>query len=400
MLRKLNIISGLVLFAFISTHLLNLTVGIVSLELLDATRPYFFAFWTTFPTEIILILALLLHPLLGLRALYFRNTLRISTPDKVQLCSSLLIIPLLIPHIIAIKLGESLLGVQANFTVFLSYMWVDSPMAGLRQVLLVILAWVHGCIGLLTWIKLKSWWPKIAPFAYPLVVAIPTFALLGFVEAGRDAVHIKALASQQSAILKYANKEDDKRPSLSAASLLEQPLEAKQSAKHSALEYQLASQAMARQTNYWLFGYAILIALIFMARYMRLRKYREFVEIHYADGAVITAEVGPTLLEIAILNDIPHANLCHGKGRCGTCRVRIIQSSSRLTPISNLERAMLDKLHSDGQTRLACQAGPSAGVLHLEKLMSADLQLTNTLPNTREPSAELVIDQQNERAKL
>ncbi|MCJ8299257.1 MAG: hypothetical protein MJK13_10035, partial [Pseudomonadales bacterium] len=130
MIRSLSIISGLILFAFITTHLLNLTLGIVSIELLESTRPYFFALWVSFPVELFLVLALLIHPLLGLRSLYFRNTLRMSGQDKLQLISSLLIIPLLIPHLFAIKAGEQILGISPTFTGFLAIMWIDLPLEG------------------------------------------------------------------------------------------------------------------------------------------------------------------------------------------------------------------------------------------------------------------------------
>jgi len=391
MIRTLNIVSGLTLFLFITTHLLNLSLGIISIDVMEASRPYFFAIWTNFPIEIVLFLALLVHPILGLRALYLRNTLRMSNQDKLQLFSSLLIIPLLIPHIVAIKAGENLLGMEASFTGFLTIMWVSLPLEGLRQVLLLIVAWVHGCIGLLTWISLKRWWKPIAAYVYPLAVAIPTFALLGFVEAGRDVVDRQAVQLKSSEERTYyggaypvnSPKQTDKKAlanTLPSANYQTKTVTKGNVSeeKVSAEKFKQLSLAIDKQEKLLIYGYLIILSLVILARYLRLRRRKEWVELHYASGEIIKAEVGPTLLEIAILNDLPHANMCHGKGRCGTCRVRILQSTSELTLTDKLEQAMLDKLSSDSQTRLACQAAPSAGVVHLERLLSADLKVKST----------------------
>jgi len=407
MIRTLNIVSGLTLFLFITTHLLNVSLGIISIDVMEASRPYFFAIWTNFPIEIVLLLALFVHPILGLRALYLRNTLRMSNQDKIQLLSSLLIIPLLIPHIVAIKAGENLLGMEATFTGFLTIMWVDLPLEGLRQVLLLIVAWVHGCIGLLTWIGLKRWWKPIAAYVYPLAVAIPTFALLGFVEAGRDVVERQTAQIKSSAERTYysgaysvnpLNQTDKKGLVNTLASASYQTKEA-DDVNISEEKFKQLSLVIGKQEKLLIYGYLIILALVFTARYLRLRRRKEWVELHYASGEIIKAEVGPTLLEIAILNDLPHANMCHGKGRCGTCRVRILQSTSELTLADKLEQAMLDKLSSDSQTRLACQAAPSAGVVHLERLLSADLKLK---PSEQEQSEDIsdAIHQQKTQANL
>ncbi|EPJ44020.1 MAG: hypothetical protein OFPI_40890 [Osedax symbiont Rs2] len=392
MIRSLSIVSGLILFAFITTHLLNLTLGIISIELLESSRPYFFAIWTNFPVELLLVLALLIHPLLGLRSVYFRNTLRMSGQDKVQLISSLLIIPLLIPHLFAIKAGEQILGISPTFTGFLTIMWIDLPLEGLRQVLLVIVVWIHGCIGLFTWLRLKAWWSAVAPYVYPLAVAIPTLALLGFVEAGRDAVtrYEQAQASGQYQYganvqieNKYQNLYQKKSDMYDAKDYKYENPYQKKSDKYVVKDYssalspqQFAASAKSIDEAKWmvLLGYFLLVCAVFVGRFIRLRKYHEKVQIHYANGLTISSDVGPTLLEIAIQNDVPHANLCHGKGRCGTCRVRIIKSSSSLTPASKLEQAMLDRLGSSPDTRLACQVGPGPGVVHLHRLLSADVQ--------------------------
>ncbi|MEH6445224.1 MAG: 2Fe-2S iron-sulfur cluster-binding protein [Oceanospirillaceae bacterium] len=379
MSRKLSIISGLIIFLFVMTHLLNLSLGIFSLELLDSSRPYFFAVWSFLPIEILLMTAFIIHSCIALRSLYLRNTLQMSHQDKLQLVSSLLIIPLLIPHVFALKMAEQTLGASPTFTSVLTIMWLDLPLEGLRQVLLVIVVWVHGCIGLFTWLRLKPWWNSLAHFIYPLAVAIPTLALLGFVEAGREAIQLH----QDKQMLSAKNSP---AADVTDLTMLNQkiPKTRSKTAYTNQVNLQLTPQVIQalilkvdRIKRISIYCYFALLMALFIARHIRIRKNRASVELHYGDGEVVRSKVGPNLLEIAILNDIPHANLCHGKGRCGTCRIRILSSSSQLTPVSTLEQAMLTKLQCSDDTRLACQTSPSEGVIHLEKLLAPDVQPQN-----------------------
>ena len=47
----------------------------------------------------------------------------------------------------------------------------------------LIVAWVHGCIGLYFWLRMKAFFKRAAPFLLAAAVLIPTLALLGFYQA-------------------------------------------------------------------------------------------------------------------------------------------------------------------------------------------------------------------------
>lgn len=64
------------------------------------------------------------------------------------------------------------------------------PGSGLQQVVVTVIAWIHGCMGLVIWLRIQNWWPRIAGIVYPLVVAIPLLALLGMVEAGKEVIEL------------------------------------------------------------------------------------------------------------------------------------------------------------------------------------------------------------------
>jgi len=59
--RRIRLISGLVLFAYVSTHLINLAWGLASLEALDLGRDVFVYVWRSIPGTIVLYGALIVH---------------------------------------------------------------------------------------------------------------------------------------------------------------------------------------------------------------------------------------------------------------------------------------------------------------------------------------------------
>lgn len=374
MTRKLHIISGLILFAFVTVHLTNLALGFFSLKVADDARLVLMAPFTNPVGGMLLITAMLLHMVLGLQSLYLRNTLRMSRHDTVQYISAFLIPPLLIPHVWGIIATRELLGLLPSYLDLFRLFWVHSPLDGLRQVLLVVVLWIHGCIGLFTWLKLKHWWSRYAPFAYPLAVVIPVIALLGFVAGGK---HIVSMTNTASSELPYSSAETtggfesshgkpDHPPPDNFGEIL------------AAEESQEAVGFIGRTGRQLTIGYLIILMLVLIARQLRVWNKNEFVEVRYADGRVIVGETGPTLLELASMNDIPHANLCRGRGRCGTCRVAILASDTALSPPSNTELETLARLGGGtDDVRLACQVSPGSGVIHVKRLLPPNIQLMN-----------------------
>src|SRR5262249_38505629 len=49
----------------------------------------------------------------------------------------------------------------------------------------VVIAWVHGCIGLHFWLRMKAFYRRAAPYLLAAAVLIPTLALLGVYQGGR-----------------------------------------------------------------------------------------------------------------------------------------------------------------------------------------------------------------------
>jgi adenylate cyclase len=89
----------------------------------------------------------------------------------------------------------------------------------------------------------------------------------------------------------------------------------------------------------------------------------------------VTVPQGLTVLEASRRAGIPHASVCGGRGRCSTCRVRIVGGLSSLPPASAAELRVLQRVGAPPNVRLACQLRPTA-----------DLSLVPVLPATAGPS--------------
>src|SRR5262249_26998649 len=108
-------------------------------------------------------------------------------------------------------------------------------------------------------------------------------------------------------------------------------------------------------------GLLAAIALVLAARGVRvlLEQRRGIVRITWPDGRIVRAPAGMSVLDAARRARLPHAAVCGGRGRCSTCRVRVLSGLEGQPPPSATERAVLARVGADVQTRLACQLHPT-----------------------------------------
>ena len=74
--RRVRLASGLVLFTYVTTHLANHALGLVSLDAMDAGRVYFLAVWRNPLGSLLLYTAWVTHVALAFWALYERRQFR------------------------------------------------------------------------------------------------------------------------------------------------------------------------------------------------------------------------------------------------------------------------------------------------------------------------------------
>ena len=65
---------------------------------------------------------------------------------------------------------------------------------------------------------------------------------------------------------------------------------------------------------------------------------------------------GRTVLEVSIAGKLAHWRECGGRGKCSTCRVRVLDGAANLSPANAAERRLAAARRWDPSIRLACQA--------------------------------------------
>src|SRR5207302_6299413 len=93
--RRIRLWSGLVLFAYVTMHLANHSLGLVSLDAMEAGRVYFLALWRNPLLSLLLYGSLVTHVVLAFWALYQRR-MRMPLWEPAQLALGLAIPPLLV----------------------------------------------------------------------------------------------------------------------------------------------------------------------------------------------------------------------------------------------------------------------------------------------------------------
>src|SRR5262245_60195059 len=120
---QLRLASGLVLFAFASTHFLNHAAGLDSIDLMERERDIRTAITRSAPGSILLLTSAITHFVLGVWRFLKRRTLRVRPNEWVQLAFGLLIPLLLLRHIIGTRIVHEVSGVNDNYVFELWTMW-------------------------------------------------------------------------------------------------------------------------------------------------------------------------------------------------------------------------------------------------------------------------------------
>jgi hypothetical protein len=74
MIRRLRLLPGLVMLAYVAMHLANHAVGLISLKAMEDVLWYIFRIWTNRPAQLLLYSSFLVHYTLALYALWQRRT--------------------------------------------------------------------------------------------------------------------------------------------------------------------------------------------------------------------------------------------------------------------------------------------------------------------------------------
>ena len=330
--RQVRLGCGLVLFAYLISHFLNHALGNVSMEALAGGVYYHILFWQFLPVAIVFYAAALIHAGLGLWALYDRRQFRWKAIEPLQLVLGLSIPALIITHIVGVRLGQTLFGHEKLYPQVFFAFWIVWPYKMWLMFAVLIISWVHGCIGLYFWLRMKAFYKSAAPFLLAAAVLVPTLAMLGLYQGGRIVV-------------------DSDSKEWRAENLSRQQVGTQ------------AEQAVLTSIeNYFLIGYLGLLGIVLLARGARALNERRagMVMLSYGNGRTVRVPKGLSVLEASLRNNVPHASVCGGRARCSTCRIRVIGDCASLPEPSMREAFVLNRVGAgaDPAIRLACQLRP------------------------------------------
>jgi adenylate cyclase len=91
---------------------------------------------------------------------------------------------LLTDHVLGTRVSLSLFGTEKGYAEVLLKFWVRDPLAGALQAILLLVVWVHGCIGVHMWLRLKPFYPRVRETILSIAVLLPALALLGYYQGG------------------------------------------------------------------------------------------------------------------------------------------------------------------------------------------------------------------------
>lgn len=340
---RLRLYSGVVLMVFLASHLLNHALGLISLNAMEVGRTVFLGFWRSDPGTILFMIALFLHVALVFVRLVMRRSFRgMPMKEAVQILMGLAIPPLVLLHVIGTRVIHEIYGVHDSYAFVLFSLWIATPIQALVQSFALVFAWVHGCLGLHFWLRLKPWYDDALPYLYTIALALPILALSGFINGANEVEDLYADAAWREAF--FANLD---------------------------LPENLVSWVYTTR-DVGLRGMIVALFILGISRVFWVVHYKrkKLVTISYPDGQTVAATPGSTLLEISNLGNIPHASVCGGRGRCSTCRVKVLDGADSLAPPSDQEIAVLNRVGAAEGTRLACQLKPTADLTVIPLLPS------------------------------
>ena len=329
---RLRSVTGVVIGLYVTMHLCNHALGLISLDAQEAARPYVMALWHSPPGQVLLYGSLVIHALCALAALARRREFRLPLWEATQLLAGLAIPYLLLVHIVNTRGTRILTGIDINYPYEIANLWVD-PWTRFRQIALVGLVWGHFVLGLHFWLRVYPWYRRwFAPILL-FYVLVPAAALLGFAEVGMT---MTAHARNDPAWL--------------------------QEMKTRGIPADPGRAAIRASLREWVgISWLGTVGAVFLAAQVRHwleRRYR--FRVTYPEHLAVEARRGMSILEVSRMAHRPHVAVCGGRARCTTCRIRVEHTDDLLPPPDKLEVDALARIQAPLGLRLACQLRPAA----------------------------------------
>jgi len=332
--RRVRIVTGLIITAYIIPHLFNHMLGLISLEAMETVRPYLASFWQWLPIWWVLPTVLVIHPTFSLMAVLRRSTLRMPLAELSQILLGLAVPLLLLGHIVATRVTRTATDVDTNYSFIIGSM-ASADYRIVMQSVLVVVVWSHMCIGLHMWLRYRAGYKRMLPVLYPLAVMWPVLALVGFWRAtAQIRTDLTDVDKKIEIFREWSQVDADLRQALF---YLEQIL-----------------------IGVFVFLVVVSLILRFVGRWRRRKKVGAVIK--HSSGRRLPVDPGQSILEAVRISRLNHASMCGGRARCTTCRVQISNGLESLPAPSSMEAAALERINAAPDVRLACQTFPTADV--------------------------------------
>ena len=315
---------------FVTGHFINHALALISLDMVIAGQAVFKEIWQSPPGTLLLYGALFLHLGFTIFGLYKRRRLRMPLWEMIQIALGVAIPFWLFQHIIGTRGIDEVFGVESSYWRQFARIWANDPSG---QIVMLLLVWTHGCVGLHFWLRIRPWYRSLTPALFVIALLLPAAAIGGFAMGGREVQVI--MAYDPAWLERVAAEENWPGP---------------------------AERVFASTTRQWVISaFIAALALVIGARLLRRSFERKTgrLELHYLDGAKVAIKPGMTVLDGSRAANIPHASACGGRGRCSTCRIHVGKGAEYLPPPDANEMKVLLRIGAGDGIRLACQLRPT-----------------------------------------
>jgi adenylate cyclase len=322
--------SGLVLFTYITAHLVNHALGLISLHTAEEGLGYAEDVWDTLPGTVLLYGAALIHFLLALWSIYERRTFRLPPAELLRIAMGFTMPLILINHFANTRLAYGVFELPVDYTHVIANLWVADSQG--MQLGLLAPGWVHGCLGLHFAFSRRPLYRRFRYGLFAVALLLPVFSAFGFVSMGRE------LSTNAAAV---AEAQDFLGPA-----------------------HAVERAGISHWHNGLLIGYFSVVGAAFGARAVRNlleRSRKQLISISYP-GRTVRVPRGWSVLEASRSFHLPHASMCGGRARCSTCRVQVTAGEDYCPSAAADEQATLHRIGAAPDVRLACQLRPSGDI--------------------------------------
>jgi adenylate cyclase len=352
LLRKARLYSGLAIFAYVLPHFCAHALGLISLEAQDAAGRVMVNVWRFPPMAVLLYGSLAAHAISATAHLLLRKNYNLTASEWGQVISGYAIPLLLLTHVTATRWANVAYDLNDHYAYLLFSTIILSPFYGWLNAAGLVVAWTHGVIGLHRWFSfMRFYTPAWRNAGLVLATLIPVLSLAGYLAAGRALAPLTESGEWLEAYFERLNWSTDEVWGWIATDI--------------------------RNATWSTAIFFVLLAAGRLAWHFARRRLGQ-TQIDYVDGPTVTHRKGATLLETSKLAGVPHASVCGGRGRCSTCRVRVVESAADLPAVEEGERKLLDRLKAPEDVRLACQLRPQ-GNLKVIRLLPSDATVASAV---------------------